>query len=232
MHDVAGGVALCPEVTDLPSKNRVWGFRTPARHRIRKSASQVAESRREIRLTVTITASGLCRFTAKDPIDFAGGDTNLYAYVSSDPINLTDPEGLYIFPWHGLLSYYSTVLATGNPFTAMKVAFQSATYDFLGTQGTEAWAANSHGMLGIDPVTGRQLLEEGKEGFCNFLASAPEAGFGTHAIEDSFARGHRFSPWGGGFPSAMHLLQDTLPHGWDLAGAFLMDFAYVRSRRK
>jgi RHS repeat-associated protein len=34
------------------------------------------------------------RWTAKDPIDFAGGDTNLYAYVGNDPINRTDPSGL------------------------------------------------------------------------------------------------------------------------------------------
>lgn len=33
------------------------------------------------------------RWTAKDPIRFAGGDTNLYAYVASDPANQTDPSG-------------------------------------------------------------------------------------------------------------------------------------------
>jgi hypothetical protein len=32
-------------------------------------------------------------FTAKDPIRFAGGDTNLYAYVANDPINFVDPSG-------------------------------------------------------------------------------------------------------------------------------------------
>lgn len=35
------------------------------------------------------------RWTAKDPIGFAGGDTNLYAYVENDPINRHDPLGLW-----------------------------------------------------------------------------------------------------------------------------------------
>jgi RHS repeat-associated protein len=33
------------------------------------------------------------RWTAKDPLRFASGDTNLYAYVSNDPVNLIDPSG-------------------------------------------------------------------------------------------------------------------------------------------
>jgi RHS repeat-associated protein len=37
------------------------------------------------------------RFTAKDPILFNGGDTTLYVYVSSDPVNRIDPLGLC--PW-------------------------------------------------------------------------------------------------------------------------------------
>ncbi len=35
------------------------------------------------------------RWTAKDPIGFAGGDTDLYGYVLNDPVNFIDPEGLY-----------------------------------------------------------------------------------------------------------------------------------------
>ncbi|MGA8152649.1 MAG: RHS repeat-associated core domain-containing protein [Terriglobales bacterium] len=33
------------------------------------------------------------RWTAKDPILFRGGDTNLYGYVLDDPVNLRDPSG-------------------------------------------------------------------------------------------------------------------------------------------
>jgi RHS repeat-associated protein len=34
------------------------------------------------------------RFISEDPIGFAGGDANLYAYVGNNPLNATDPSGL------------------------------------------------------------------------------------------------------------------------------------------
>jgi RHS repeat-associated protein len=34
------------------------------------------------------------RWTAKDPILWDGGDSNLYAYVGNDPVNFIDPTGL------------------------------------------------------------------------------------------------------------------------------------------
>ena len=34
------------------------------------------------------------RWTTKDPIGFAGGDTNLYAYVGGNPMSYVDPSGL------------------------------------------------------------------------------------------------------------------------------------------
>ncbi len=36
------------------------------------------------------------RWTAKDPIGFAGGDTDLYGYCVNDPVNLNDPDGLMV----------------------------------------------------------------------------------------------------------------------------------------
>jgi RHS repeat-associated protein len=35
------------------------------------------------------------RWISRDPIDFNGGDTNLYGYVLGDPINFIDPTGLW-----------------------------------------------------------------------------------------------------------------------------------------
>jgi len=35
------------------------------------------------------------RWTGKDPVRFRGGTANLYEYVANDPVNLTDPRGLY-----------------------------------------------------------------------------------------------------------------------------------------
>ena len=50
------------------------------------------------------------RWTAKDPIGFNGGDTNLYGYVGNDPVNMTDPAGK-VTPLAALL--YGTAVGVG-----------------------------------------------------------------------------------------------------------------------
>lgn len=36
------------------------------------------------------------RWTAKDPLNFGGGDSNLFAYAGNDSVNWVDPSGLVI----------------------------------------------------------------------------------------------------------------------------------------
>jgi RHS repeat-associated protein len=46
---------------------------------------------------------GVQRFISEDPIEFEGGDVNLYAYVENAPVDLIDPSGEeIIFPGMGL----------------------------------------------------------------------------------------------------------------------------------
>ena len=41
------------------------------------------------------------RFLSEDPIGFEGGDWNLFAYATSNPVNFVDPSGLNIAPIYG-----------------------------------------------------------------------------------------------------------------------------------
>ncbi len=45
------------------------------------------------------------KFLTKDPIGFAGGDVNLYRYVSNSPTNWIDPWGLFLLPKLSLEEY-------------------------------------------------------------------------------------------------------------------------------
>jgi RHS repeat-associated protein len=51
------------------------------------------------------------KWTAKDPIDFSGGDTNLYGYVLNDPVNFVDSDGLA----KGVPSFWDLLFLEGDP---------------------------------------------------------------------------------------------------------------------
>ncbi|MCU0960170.1 MAG: RHS repeat-associated core domain-containing protein [Pirellulaceae bacterium] len=48
----------------------------------------------------------LGRFLSEDPLGFEAGDANLYRYVQNDPVNKTDPTGLYEEDVHFYMNYY------------------------------------------------------------------------------------------------------------------------------
>ncbi|MBO6604060.1 MAG: HNH endonuclease [Roseicyclus sp.] len=53
------------------------------------------------------------QFLQRDPIGFASGDLNLYAYVENDPYNFTDPSGLTASGQYGNLARGAAQMARG-----------------------------------------------------------------------------------------------------------------------
>jgi len=67
------------------------------------------------------------RWTAKDPIGFSGGDTDLYGYVLNDPVNAFDPDGRIV--WVAAraiigagINVATTVIANGGNVTSQQLA--------------------------------------------------------------------------------------------------------------
>ena len=146
---------------DLPPKKRVWGFREPARSRIRKSASQVVEPRRENHPIPMTIASGLCYYLSTDPIGIRGGDLNLYAYVAGNPSSAFDPYGLDTYrqdryintrvPTHSYISH--TFVFTTNPNGSLNHTYSwGNSYD---ANGNGRWEKD----LTIDRVAAQKAID-------------------------------------------------------------------------
>ncbi|MDP3261205.1 MAG: RHS repeat-associated core domain-containing protein [Thermodesulfovibrionales bacterium] len=70
--------------------------------------------------------STIGRWTAKDPIDFAGGDVNLFNYVGNNPVNWIDPLGLISL---------SDLKPTDPGKVIAGITLQFAGYFLMGTAG-------------------------------------------------------------------------------------------------
>jgi len=118
------------------------------------------------------------RWTARDPIGFAGGDTNLYGYVLSDPANWIDPTGLVTWPTtnRNITSGYTTGNRTINGTTRSHTAVDIRSPEGGAVYSTEAGTvtANSYHSEAGNYVKVRH--EDGKESSYSHTDSSLKVG--------------------------------------------------------
>ena len=76
------------------------------------------------------------RFIQEDPLGFAAGDANFYAYVFNDPVNLTDPSGLVAFTDYGIASCFASAFgdATGSFYGGIFGSIATSVANAVATQ--------------------------------------------------------------------------------------------------
>ena len=83
------------------------------------------------------------RWTARDPIGFAGGDTNLYGYTFNDPLNFVDSDGLFAWIVAGagvgaLINVVATVIANGGDVSLSQIGSAALSGAISGAVGAIA----------------------------------------------------------------------------------------------
>lgn len=158
------------------------------------------------------------RFISEDPIGWASGQTNNYAYVRGNPMSWRDPTGLFGFVEHEAI----TNEALGKNSKCSNIGRMVSDVDRLAHSQEPVnsyWHAMSDG-------TTKQTVAEAENLFNQYVKENVEAGTmeglarALHAVQDSAAAGHRgFQPWGGGVPGPRHLRGDIMPskRSWDEA---------------
>jgi len=76
------------------------------------------------------------RFISEDPIRFAAGDVNFYAYVGSNPVNFIDPLGLWKKDVHYDLTYQLARSECGDDLAKQIAAADNAVDTNLATRPT------------------------------------------------------------------------------------------------
>ena len=129
------------------------------------------------------------RFISQDPIGFAGDNTNLYSYVSNNPVSKTDPTGLYELDVHYYLTNY---LARKTGCFSDEYSRQIAE----GDQGTDEEEATSPGL-------GKNFQNE----YYHALNTYAREGVGSPFLLKNVGNSNpRY------FGQYLHYLQDTFSH--------------------
>jgi RHS repeat-associated protein/uncharacterized repeat protein (TIGR01451 family) len=115
------------------------------------------------------------RWTAKDPIMFAGGDTNLYGYVLNDPINFRDINGLFTGGIGGILEN-DVGGASGASGAGGFSDVVGASGSFGSVSGILGPNVGSHGNKGSRGDEGNRSKGEGEGGFSDVVGASGSFG--------------------------------------------------------
>jgi RHS repeat-associated protein len=123
-------------------------------------------------------APELGRFCSLDPIDFAGGDANLYGYCMGDPVNLVDPSGLAV-DWAttsavlgvaGAVCFFAALaLSPATPFLIAGLVFTALS--LLALQGAYACKQVNPKQFKEGTFFGYLTLTTGGAGFIGPIAA-------------------------------------------------------------
>ena len=164
---------------------------------------------------------GLQRFVAEDPIGFAGGDPNLYAYVVNNPLSFRDPHGLFIDPVTttvAIVTFGALVgLVIGGdqtpPLTAQKCEPNRVTL-YRAVEPVELQHVLAFGNYGSSPHKSGKYFALTRPGAANFAikinSGVPMTITSTTIPSSFFAQGHHLNDPGGAGPSVF-FSEDQLP---------------------
>lgn len=108
------------------------------------------------------------QWASRDPLGFGAGDSNLFAYVASDPINHFDPSGLEVFPKGVPVMNVPPSVLEATVLAAPLVAVGSAIAAIVGAgAASQALVASTGGIASSTAsslLLARQLASEAQYG--------------------------------------------------------------------
>jgi RHS repeat-associated protein len=142
----------------------------------------------------------LQRFVAEDPIEFRGGDINLYGYVINNPTGFVDPFGLDLSDWHGFPSKSEHLNRNRHnicPFTPPRNPTRSLRGPSGGRYDPENW--NYPPSLIPETFPGQDKYRSNRGNECKYDANG-------NILRDGGTYNYEPFPW-----HPRHLWKDILP---------------------